>query len=393
MDKHMNKSLRKSTKRVVLTTTLIVIFGGFLSACGNKSNDTPPKPLVEFKPNMNAKYVWNLSIGNGNGGQIDLALTPTSDHGIIYSASFDGIVNAVNDQTGKRLWSTNTRLQISSPIAVSGNFVITGSLHGTLVALNKENGEILWSSALPSSLFSKPSIVGSVVYTQTHDGSVSAYNLTDGKQLWTQSISTPDLMLVGNSSPIIYEGLVIAGTSSGSLWGLKADSGEKEWDNPIALPQSGSPAQQMVDITATPIIHNNTLYVATFQGNLISFNTKLGSMNWQKKTSVYRNITLGQNALFAVGDQGELTAYDLKTGDKLWQIDELEGRKPSAPLYINGLIAVGDYQGYVHIFNAINGKYMSRIEIGGDGISASPIESSKNIVVQTNNGTLAAIKL
>ncbi len=392
-DKHMTKLTIKNTKKIILSTALIAVFGGTLVACGNKSNDTPPKPLVEFKSSLNAKYVWDTNIGNGNDGQIDLTLTPAIENGVIYTSSYDGYISAVNATTGKRLWSTDTKLQLSSAVAVSGKVVVVGSLRGTLVAVDTSSGKVLWQSALPSSLFSAPTVVDNIIYTQTHDGSISAYNLKDGKQLWTQSIATPDLMLVGNSSPIVYQGLVIAGTSSGSLWGLKTATGEKQWDNPIALPQSGSPAQQMVDITATPLIDNDTLYVATFQGNLISFNTKLGSMNWQKKASVYRNIALGQKAIFTTDTKGDITAYNLKTGDKLWQATELEGRKPSAPLYINGMIAVGDYEGYVHIFNADTGKYLTRVEIGGDGISATPIAAGKSIIVQTNSGTLAAIQL
>lgn len=398
-DKHMTTSTVKNfknitkVKKIILSSALIAVFGGSLVACGNKSNDTPPKPLVEFKSSLDAKYIWDRNIGNGNDGQIDLTLTPAIDNSVIYTSSFDGYISAVNATTGKRLWSTNTKLQLSSPVAVSGNMVVAGSLRGTLVAVDPSSGKVLWQSALPSSLVSAPSIVDHVIYTQTHDGSISAYTLKDGNQLWTQSIATPDLMLVGNSSPIVYQDLVIAGTSSGSLWGLKTATGEKQWDNPIALPQSGSPAQQMVDINATPIIHNDTLYVATFQGNLISFNTKLGSMNWQKKASIYRNIALGQKAIFTTDTKGDLSAYSLKTGDKLWQATELEGRKPSAPLYIDGYIAVGDYEGYIHIFNAETGKYLTRVEIGGDGISATPIAADKSMIVQTNSGTLAAIKL
>ncbi len=391
-DNNMTKLTIKNTKKIILSSVLIAVFGGSLVACGNKSNDTPPKPLVEFKSSLDAKYTWDTNIGNGNDGQIDLTLTPAIKNGVVYTSSYDGYISAVN-ATGKRLWSTNTKLQLSSPVTVSGHTAIAGSLRGTLVAVDTSSGKVLWQSALPSSLFSAPTIVDNVIYTQTHDGSISAYKLKDGKQLWTQSIAIPDLMLVGNSSPVVYQGLVIAGTSSGSLWGLKTATGEKQWDNPIALPQSGSPAQQMVDITATPIIDNDTLYVATFQGNLISFNTKLGSMNWQKKASIYRSMALGQKAIFTTDTKGDLIAYNLKTGNKLWQATELEGRKPSAPVYINGMVAVGDYKGYVHIFNAETGKYLTRVEIGGDGISATPIAAGKSIIVQTNSGKLAAIHL
>ena len=388
----MKKRTLENTKKIISSTTLIILFSSLLIACVNTSNDTPPKPILGFKSSSNVRNIWHTNIGNGNGGQIDLTLTPAIENSIIYSSSFDGYISAVKAQTGESLWSTNTKLQLSAPIAVSRNLVITGSLRGKIVALDKDTGKIAWQTTLPSSLFSQPTIVNNTVYTQTHNGSVSAHNVEDGKQIWTQNIPTPNLMLTGNSSPIVYNGIVIAGTSSGSVWGLKANSGEKQWDNLISLTNLGLQAQKMVDITATPIMDNDTLYLITFEGNLISLNSKLGNINWQKKASAYRNIALGSNMLFTTDSKGYLSSYNLKTGKELWKATELEGRKPTAPLFLNGLVAVGDYKGYVHIFNADNGEYITHIKIDSNGINATPIAADKDIIVQTNSGNLAAIK-
>ena len=379
-------------KKIIPSLIVFGIIAGGLVGCGNKSNAIPPKPLVEFTPTLQAKYIWDSNIGNGNANQVDLKLTPSVYNNTIYTSSFDGYITAVDAKNGRQKWSINTKLQLSSPVAVNANTVIAGSLRGELIAVSTKNGKILWASSLPSSLFSKPTIKANVVYVQTHDGSVSAYDISDGKQIWSEKIPTPDLMLIGNSSPVAYKDLILVGTSSGSLWGFKLATGEKLWDNPVALPQSGSQSQQMVDITATPLIDNDTLYIATFQGNLISFDTKVGGVNWQKKASIYNNMSIGNGLLFVTNSDSDLVVYNINNGNIVWQKDTLEGRKLSAPLYYNGNVYVGDFEGYLHIFNAKSGKYLDRLEIGGDGISAQPISVNHQIIVQTNDGTLAAIK-
>ncbi|MBK2125572.1 outer membrane protein assembly factor BamB [Fangia hongkongensis] len=370
-----------------ITVTLLI------AGCGNKSNAIPPKPLVDFTPTVHAEYIWDRNIGSGTDGTLDVKLAPNVDGNVIYTSSYDGYISAVNAQTGENIWYTNTHLKLTSSPAISGDFIVAGSLHAKLIALNKDNGKVLWTTDIPSSLFAKPTIADNTIYLQTHDGSISAYDLKTGKQKWNESTSTPDLMLVGNSSPVVFKGLVLAGTSSGSLWGFNQDTGAKQWDNPIALPQSGSQAQQMVDINATPLISGASLYIATFQGNLMSFDTQMGVVNWQKKASVFNNFAIDNKALFVTDASGDVTAYALKTGDILWKKDILEGRKTSAPLYYQGKVFVGDYEGYVHIFDASTGKYLGRVDIGGDGIRAQPAISDGNIIVQTNDGTLAAIKL
>lgn len=379
-------------KQLLLRVFITVSFCLFLTGCGNKSNALPPKPLIKFTPKLHAQYLWDQNIGNGTDGQLDLKLRPSVWQNRIYTTSFDGNISAVDAENGKLLWQENTGLKLTSPPAVSQKFVVAGTLHAKLIALDRVNGKLLWQSDLPSSLFARPTIEGNVVYVQTHDGSISAYHLKNGKQIWSQNTSTPDVMLIGNSSPLVYHDLVLAGTSTGSLWGFNKTQGTKQWDNPIALANSGSPAEQMIDITATPIMLNNTLYIATFQGSLISFDARQGRANWQKKASIFNNFAISDRALFTTDAKSDVTAYSLKTGQILWQNKSFEGRKLSAPLYDKGKIFIGDYEGYLHVLNATTGQYLDRVKIGGKGINAQPTAANGNIIVQTNDGTLGAVK-
>lgn len=74
----------------------------------------------------------------------------------------------------------------------------------------------------------------------------------------------------------------------------------------------------------------------------------------------------------------------------LWESDALEGRNLTAPTFVDGKLALGDYQGYVHLLNASDGEIMGRTELGGDGISLPLLADGQRIYTLTNDGELVA---
>ena len=92
-------------------------------------------------------------------------------------------------------------------------------------------------------------------------------------------------------------------------------------------------------------------------------------------------------------DTSVVTAYDRASGATLWKQDKLLGRRLSAPAVLGSLIAVGDYQGYVHFLERQDGAFVARVSTDGSGISARPLKVGRNVVVQTNSGGLYAISV
>ena len=381
--------MKKKTSHFCLGIIFMIIVVG----CNNKSNMIPPKPLEIFTSKLKVNYLWNKDIGNGNNGNMDIMLSPSLYKDIIYTTSFNGDINAVSIQNGSVIWSRNVQIKLSSTPLVNEKFVIAGNIYGELIALNRRSGNIAWKVYLPSSLFSKPTLYNNVIYNQTHDGSVTAHALKTGQVLWTQKLPTPDLMLIGNSSPIIYRNLVFVSNALGSLYGFRLESGQKQWDNLAMLNERNLETIKIVKNFSTPLIDCSTLYVTTLQGYLISLDTISGKINWQIKASILNNLDSNYDKLFASTETGQIIAYSKKIGSICWKQNILEGRHPSAPLHIDGYIVVGDYQSYVHIFNAQTGEYLNRIKIGGDSIRTQSIAIDKKFFIQTNNGKLAALEL
>ena len=378
--------------KFILSYLIIYSLFMLLYGCSGESNVIPPAKLVDFKPSLKVKQIWSKDIGNGEDGQY-LNFSPVLSKGVIYTASFDGYVMAVGFRNGKTIWSKQLDLSLSSTPLVTKQHVYVGSMFGKLAKLDIRNGGLLWQIDVPSSVFAAPAEANGIVVVNTLNGEVSAYDAISGNVKWSQVVGTPPLMLTGNSSPVVLGNQVFVGMDNGELWAYDIETGVKLWDVPVAVPEGGSDVSRMVDIVGTPVIENGIIYVATYQGNVAAINSQNGAIVWKKKMSTYDSIAIQDDLLFVTDTESYIYALDKTTGVKKWEQKILRGRSVTAPVTVNDYIAVSDFEGYVHFFNQKNGNYAARIKIGGDGIISQGVADHNAVYVQTNNGTLAAIKI
>lgn len=78
----------------------------------------------------------------------DIDATPVIDNGVVYAASHDGVLAAIELSGGKRIWAQDIS-SIETPW-VAGDFLFILTTANELVAINKSNGKIRWVSELPS---------------------------------------------------------------------------------------------------------------------------------------------------------------------------------------------------------------------------------------------------
>ncbi|HLY04320.1 MAG TPA: PQQ-binding-like beta-propeller repeat protein [Rhizomicrobium sp.] len=189
--------------------------------------------------------------------------------GIAYFGSALGSVFAIDAATGAQLWSAPISADnaASSPAVANGAVYINGD---KLFSFDAKTGAQLWSSSILDGT-SSPAVAGGVVYCSGR-GALAAFNATTGAVLWSVSPGGP-LSIIGDS-PAVAKGVVYAGASvvgqhgsvTGTLYALKAHSGEVIWSAPVA---SG--------ITSSPAVANGVVYVGSDDGTLYAFDAKTGA--------------------------------------------------------------------------------------------------------------------
>lgn len=78
----------------------------------------------------------------------DIKALPVIDRGIIYAVSFSGLMVAIDQRTGQRIWQRE--IGGAQTPWVSGNLVFVITKEQKLVALERETGSISWVTELPA---------------------------------------------------------------------------------------------------------------------------------------------------------------------------------------------------------------------------------------------------
>ena len=336
-------------------------------------DEETPAQLYSISENRFLERVWSVS----NGNDITYGrLIPVIYEGKVFYINSSGYISSVDLDSGKLLWSKDTQDIVSSGLDVSHKTISYVTLDGSIVALDSKNGDEIWRSLTSSESLSPPVNSGSHIIIQTVDGRVSAYNLKSGKRDWFHQTVLPTLTLRGTSRPFIDQGFVFTGFASGKVAMFYPDTGALRLELPITLNEGKSELERIIDIDGKSVVVNDLLIAATYQGNISAINLRDGRPVWQEDISTVKDLTSNGNRVVSVDSKDVIKAYGTATGAILWEQDDLKLRKLTSPASISNLIAVGDFEGYIHLLNAQSGAFEGREKVSRDAISE--IESAGN---------------
>lgn len=217
--------------------------------------------------------------------------------------------------------------------------------------------------------------------------------LDGGEQLWIHDRSVPVLTLRGTSTPAVEQGLVVAGFANGKLVGLSAEKGFPVWEVSVAVPQGRSEIDRLVDIDGDPVIVGGVVYVATYQGNIAVIEASTGNQGWQRDMSSHVGLGVDFSQVYVTDDQSHVWALSRSSGASEWKLDKLANRELTAPEPFDDYVAVGDFEGYVHLLSRYDGRIAGRVRVDKKGIQEPPLAKDGVLYVYGNSGELSAFAL
>ncbi|MDP2380724.1 MAG: PQQ-binding-like beta-propeller repeat protein, partial [Pseudohongiella sp.] len=194
-----------------------------LSACSIFSDDESEQPaeLQRFDQQITLRQMWTTGVGDGQGRHYN-RLVPAIDGPMIYVASSDGTVMALDKASGAVRWRQRTGQAITGGVGAAAGQVVFGTRDAQIFALSQADGSQLWSSTVSSEVLAAPQTDGRVVAVQSVDGRLTALNANDGSQRWVYDSTVPALSLRGTSKPLISGNTVVAGFASGIVAAIDA---------------------------------------------------------------------------------------------------------------------------------------------------------------------------
>ena len=358
-------------------TNLIVLCSIFIiSSCSSmdglrfwKSDEIDldePKELVAFSNQKNIVIEWKNSFKGEN--EIGNFLPDFSAQNLFFSDA-SGNVSSINASTGDRNWSIELNFLASGTSAGFG-LVVVSDIDGNVIAVDQNDGSKLWSTNVKGEVLSKVAIDAKVVVVKTGSGELLGLDRENGEILWSYRSKLPLLTVRGSSSPVIVDDLVYVSFDNGRLGVFELNSGFQVWDGAISYVKGVSELENLIDSDSSPVVDGGLIYTTNYQGNLNIFDTAQKRSVWSYETSSFYSPIVSRGMLTIVEANSGLRSFALKTLQESWINEDYINRDLSNAVSYKGSLVVGDFEGYVHVIDTLNGK-----TIGRKKISRKPIKS------------------
>ena len=325
-----------------------------------------PKELVAFSNQKNIVIEWKNSFKGEN--EIGNFLPDFSAQNLFFSDA-SGNVSSINASTGDRNWSIELNFLASGTSAGFG-LVVVSDIDGNVIAVDQNDGSKLWSTNVKGEVLSKVAIDAKVVVVKTGSGELLGLDRENGEILWSYRSKLPLLTVRGSSSPVIVDDLVYVSFDNGRLGVFELNSGFQVWDGAISYVKGVSELENLIDSDSSPVVDGGLIYTTNYQGNLNIFDTAQKRSVWSYETSSFYSPIVSRGMLTIVEANSGLRSFALKTLQESWTNEEYINRDLSNAVSYKGSLVVGDFEGYVHVIDTLNGK-----TIGRKKISRKPIKS------------------
>lgn len=381
-----------SAARLIVAGTLLA----GLSACGlfggKEDEELQPAELLDFDETLDVRRVWSSSVGKGT-EFLRLALAPAGDGSRVYAASFDGVVNAFNAETGRRDWRQETDVELVAGPGLGNDIVVVAGREGDVIALRSDDGTELWRSVVNGEASAVPVVKDDIVVVSTIDGTLRGLSAFDGTVRWAVEQSLPALTLRGGGAPVIVGNSVIAGFDNGRLIAANVLDGAIEWEAVLSPPSGRSDLERLADVDGAVAAIGQDVYAAGYQGQLAALAAESGQVLWARDVSSYSGIGSDWAQIYAATGEGELVALVRRNGEEAWRQPALLRRQPTTPVAFDTAVVVGDFEGYVHFFSSTDGRPVARARVGSGMISGRPVVAGGRLFVQNESGDLAAFEV
>ena len=358
------------------------------------SNDTKIYALDE----ADGHEIWNYTTGG------PVVSSPAVASGMVFVGSVDGYLYALNATSAlltakeRLLWNSTTEEAIISSPAVSANgIVFVGSNDKRIYAFDAYYGDQLWNNITGGSVTSSPAIANGMVFVGSDDGKVYIFvhntppvakiayypespivtqKVTfDGSQSYdndTDDYIKEYIWDFGDGTAKAYGKIVTHTYYTAKTYNIKLTVKDTRGDNNTA-------SQLLVIHEAWPMFRHDPTHISYTTSIAPIKNDTLWTLKIGPNVSgdpwMYPSTAIVRDTLFISSTNYTVDAVDIN-GTVIWKRTLDPYRIYSSPAVSDGLVFVGNENGYVYALNATNGdiKWAQQVSIG------PPIYSSSVIV-------------
>lgn len=393
-----NKVIKgKTIKATVINVAVLALMTTAVVGCsrGIKPIVNDPVKLVQIAQPISAlQPVFSVDIGNQKASKKDpLGLQVGYSNAQIVTASRGGDLTGFSN-TGVRLWSINLNDQITGGVAVDtlSQTAIVSTRSGQVIAFDSATGAKRWQQQLSGSVLTPALITNNRVILSGNDGFLHGLSLQTGQSVWQFATQVPAISIRGSAAPTLLDDrTALLATADGRLHAITTDSGLPQWSRRVGVGTGSSEVERMSDVDGVPIVDDNKLFVISYSGQLLGIDLASRQVMFVNELASLKALAVNNQQVIATSLEGKVVAYDRSTGQTLWESDALAYRHLTNPVMIGNYIAVGDFDGVIHLFDPASGKIVSRVETKG-ALTNLQVQG-RRLMTQSTSGQVAIWQL
>jgi len=347
-----------------------------------------PRELVAFSDQKNISIDWSLSFDGDN--QIG-SFEPGFSSENLFFADAEGNVVSLKAENGEENWNRQLNF-LAAGVASGFGIIVVSDLIGNVIALDQSDGSDLWSVNVKGEVLSKAAIDPKTVVVKTGSGELLGLDKSSGAILWSYRSKLPTLTIRGSSSPVISEDKVFVTFDSGRMGVFDINSGFPLWDSAISYVTGSSELENIIDSDSSPVVDGGLVYATNFQGKLNIFDVAQKRSVWSYDASSFYSPVVTRGVILVVEANSSMKSFSSKNLEESWSNDDYLNRSLSNPVSFKGDLIVGDFEGFLHVIDPLNGT-----TIGRKKVSKKPIKTlfsrSNSLYVVDEAFNLFSIKI
>jgi len=368
------------------------VCGAFaLSACSSAPPIVPAE-LKSFAKTRSASTVWTTSVDNA-GSRPAVRFAPYVTDTAVFAVGASGQVNSLDRATGKVNWSVKLNSDVTAGISGDDSLLFLASGSGEVYCLRQDSGARVWAARTSSEVIAAPVAGSDFVIARSIDGRIYAFDKLTGRQRWRYSYKVPALSLHGNGRALIGTSEVLAGLDNGRLVALRNTDGRNTWETSLSDSSGRSEVDKLNDLDADIRTDGLYIYAVNYQGVLAQIDPTQGSFRWTTPMSATAGFAIGDGVIVVTDEFDSVWGISTADGSVLWEQDAFSYRKLTAPAIVDETtVAVGDFQGYIHLLSSVDGSIIGRHRAGRSQIMTQPVVRDGTGYVQMRKGKLASVQ-
>lgn len=317
-----------------------------------------PTEIKPYDKKASMELIWENKVGDNEVNNFNLVFSEE----FVIAATSDGSVRKMKINSGETVWKKEFSQKIM--IGVGGNIenILFIAEDGYLWCLDGK-GEAIWKIFVDGEALTTPVINNDKAYVRLANYGILQVDLKQGDIDWRYIHSSPSLTFNGTSSLAFSDGIIYGGFGAGKLVAIHQKSGAFMWEATISQIKGVTDIERLNDVLSQPLINNREIYAASTSGDLTAIDRRNVNTIWTRKISSFKNLAFDGFDIYLAHKSDSLYSLDSKNGKTNWRNADLQYRRVTNPIITGDYVAVGDFDGYIHLLNIESGAIEGRAQI------------------------------